>query len=256
MLTSTLPVTSTTVPFASRLSYLEVDWNALPTPPTVTTPLAKVSELTSSEPRAPPSPEGKGPAPCLEGTASAELAVTSVTGVSCREPSDLAIRADHIHTVRSLLAGLSFEDKCGIVGVAPLASGLCIAIAAGEGGTIVRITGTARRTVPPVVDKHVGRRRHTMSRKVANEMVDSDKTFARALQAEEQAAAAKIAAAVAEDKRLTWSLSDSNSPPVSYADATSPRTGHAPPSPPESPFRVVRPALSTHNPFDILTSQG
>ena len=95
-----------------------------------------------------------------------------------------------------------------------------------------------------------------MSRKVANEMVDSDKTFARALQAEEQAAAAKIAAAVAEDKRLTWSLSDSNSPPVSYADATSPRTGPAPPSPPESPFRVVRPALSTHNPFDILTSQG
>ena len=51
MLTSTLPVTSTYVPFASRLSYLDVTSNAVPTPPTVTTPLAKVSELTSSEPR-------------------------------------------------------------------------------------------------------------------------------------------------------------------------------------------------------------
>ena len=160
------------------------------------------------------SPEGKGPAPCLEGTASAELAVTSGTGVSLSEPSDLAIRADHIHTVRSLLAGLSFEDKCGIVGVAPRASGLCIATAAGEGGAIVPITGTARRTVPPVVEKHVIRKKHTMSRKVAKQMVDSDAIFSRALQAEEQAAAETIAAAVAEDERLAWSLSDSNSPPV------------------------------------------
>ena len=111
MLTSTLPATSTAVPFASRLSYLEVASNAVPTPPTVTTPLAKGSELTSSEPRAPPSPEGKGPAPCLEDTASAELAVTSATGVSFGVPSDLAVRADHLHTVRSLLAGLSFEDN-------------------------------------------------------------------------------------------------------------------------------------------------
>ena len=111
--------------------------------------------------------EGKGPAPCLEGTASAELAVTSGTGVSLSELSDLAIGADHIHTVRSLFAGLSFEDKCGIVGVAPLALGLCIATAAGEGGAIVPITGTAGRTIPPVVEKHVIRKKHTMSRKLA-----------------------------------------------------------------------------------------
>ena len=78
--------------------------------------------------------------------------MTWATGVSFREPSDLAFMVDHIHTVRSLLAGLSFEDKCGIVGVALLASGLCIATAAGEGGAIVPITGTARRTVPPVVE--------------------------------------------------------------------------------------------------------
>ena len=82
MLTSTLPATSTAVPFASRLPYLEVASNAVPTLPTVTTPLAKGSELTSSEPRAPPSPEGKGPAPRLGDTAKAELAVTSATGVS------------------------------------------------------------------------------------------------------------------------------------------------------------------------------
>ena len=111
MLTSTLPATSTAVPLASRLSYLEVASNAVPTPPTVTTPLVEGSELTSRDPRAPPSPEGKGPAPCLEDTASAELAVTSATGVCFSVPRDLAVREDHIHTVRSLSARLSFEDK-------------------------------------------------------------------------------------------------------------------------------------------------
>ena len=150
----------------------------------------------------------------------------------------LAVRADHLHTVRSLLAGLSFEDKCSIVGVAPLESGMCIATEAGEGGAIVPITGTARRTVPPVVEKQLGRKKHRKSRKLANKLVDSDEIFARALQAEEHAAAEKIAAAVAEDERLAWSLSDSNYPPVSCADATSPRTGHVPPSPPDSPSRV------------------
>ena len=177
MLTSTLPATSTAVPFASRLSYFEVASDAVPTPPTVTTPLAKGSELTSTEPRAPPSPEGKGPAPCLEDTASAELAVTSATGVSFSVPSDLAVRADHLHTVRSLLAGLSFEDKCSIVGVAPLESGMCIATAAGEGGAIVPITGTARRTVPPAVEKQVGRKKHTKTRKLATKLVASDESF-------------------------------------------------------------------------------
>ena len=122
----------------------------------------------------------------------------------------LAVRADHLHTVRSLLAGLSFEDKCSIVGVAPLESGMCIATEAGEGGAIVPTTGTARRTVPPVVEKQVGRKKHTKSRKLANKLVDSDEIFARALQAEEHAAAEKIAAAVAEDERLAWSLSYSN----------------------------------------------
>ena len=54
MLTSTRPATSTAVPFASRLSYLEVASNAVPTPPTVTTPLAKGSDCllyTSPSPR-------------------------------------------------------------------------------------------------------------------------------------------------------------------------------------------------------------
>ena len=107
----------------------------------------------------------------------------SATGVCFSVPSDLAIRADHIHTVHSLLAGLSSEDKCGIVGVAPLASGLCIPTAAGEGGAIVPITGTARRTVPPVVEKQVGREKHTMSRKLASQLVKSEENYARALQA-------------------------------------------------------------------------
>ena len=118
------------------------------------------------------------------------------------------------------------------------------------------ITGSARRTVPPVVEKQVGRKKHTKSRKLTNELVDSDEIFARALQAEEHAAAEKIAAAVAEDERLAWSLSDSNYSPGSCADATSPRTGHVPPSPLDSPSRVARPAFATKNPFDILASQS
>ena len=153
------------------------------TPPTVTTPLAKGPDPTGSKPEAPLSPEGKGPAPCMQGTASAELAVASGTGASLGEPSSLAIRADYMHTVRGLLAGSSFEDKCGIVGVAPLASGLCIATAADEGGAIVPITGTAHRTIPCVVEKHVIRKKHTMSCKLAKQMLDSDAMFARALQA-------------------------------------------------------------------------
>ena len=133
---------------------------------------------------------------------------------------------------------------------------MCIATAAGEGGAIVPITGMARRTVPPVVEKQVGWKKHTKSRKLANKLVDSEENFACALQAEEHAAAETIAAAVAEDERLAWSLSYSNYSPVSCVDATSPRTGHVPPSPPDSPSSVARPTLARHNPFDILTSQG
>ena len=103
------PSTQRMFPVDPRLSYRDVATNAVPT------------EQAGSTPNAPLSPEGKGPAPCVEDTASAELAVTSGTGVSFSQPSDRAIRADHIQIVRSLLAGLSFEDKCGIV--APLASG-------------------------------------------------------------------------------------------------------------------------------------
>ena len=58
------------------------------------------------------------------------------------------------------------------------------------------------------------------------------------------------------DERLAWSSSDTNFPPGSCADPTSPRTGHVPPSPPDSPSRVARPAFATHNPFDILTSES
>ena len=84
---------------------------------------------------------------------------------------------------------------------------MCIATAAGEDGAIVPITGTARRTVPPVVEKQVGSKKHTKSRKLATKLVDSDEIFARALQAEEHAAAEKIAAAVAEDCLLYTSPS-------------------------------------------------
>ena len=100
--------------------------NALPTPPTVPTPPANGPDQTSSKPSDPSPPEEKGSAPSLKGTAEAELAVAPGTGVSFDGPSCLDIRADCMHTVPSLLAGLSFENKCGIVRVAPLASGLCV----------------------------------------------------------------------------------------------------------------------------------
>ena len=256
MLTPIPTVTSTAAPLSPRLSYLDVATNAVPTPPTVTTPPAKGPDQTSSKPRVPSSPGVKGPAPSLDGKASAELAVAPVTGVSLEEPCSLAIRVDHVHTVRSLSAGLSFEDKCGIVGVAPLASGLCKATAAGAGGAIVSVTGTARRTIPPAEDKHAGRKKSTRSRRLAQQIVDSDQMFARALQAEEQAAADKIAATLAEDEHSAWSLTDSISPPVSCADSTPPRTGHVPPSPFDSPPRVARPALASRNRYDIRTSPG
>ena len=149
------------------MSYLDVAPDAVPTPPTVTTLPAKGPDPTSSKPRVPSSPQGKDPASSLEGTAGAELAVVSGTGVRFGERSSLAIRADHMHTIRSRLAGLFFEDKCGVVVVASLASELCIATTAGAGGAIVPVTGTVRRTIAPVVEKHVVRRKSTMSRKLA-----------------------------------------------------------------------------------------
>ena len=103
MLTPIPTVTSTAAPLSPRLSYLDVATNAVPTPPTVTTPPAKGPDQTSSKPRVPSSPGVKGPAPSLEGKASAELAVAPVTGVSLDEPCSLAIRVDHMHTVRSCL---------------------------------------------------------------------------------------------------------------------------------------------------------
>ena len=81
-----------------------------------------------------------------------------------------------------------------------------VAAGAGEAATAGGIAGEA-----------VGRKKHTKSRKLATKLVDSDEIFARALQAEEHAAAEKIAAAVAEDERLAWSLSDSNYSPGSCA---------------------------------------
>ena len=58
-LTSTLPVTSTDVPFAPRLSYLDVATNAVSTQQKGSTPLAKGPEQAGSTPNAPLSPEGK-----------------------------------------------------------------------------------------------------------------------------------------------------------------------------------------------------
>ena len=81
----------------------------------------------------------------------------------------------------------SFEDKCSIIGVVPLISGLCIATEGGASGTTVPAAAPARRTIPPVVERGASRRtlahRSAWSRMVSQTVVDPDEMFARALQA-------------------------------------------------------------------------
>ena len=49
------------------------------------------------------------------------------------------VREDMLLTVRSVLEGWSFQEKCGLLGVAPRESGLCEQTATGPGGAIVPV---------------------------------------------------------------------------------------------------------------------
>lgn len=49
------------------------------------------------------------------------------------------VRRDMHLTASSALEGLSFQQKCGLLGVAPHESGLCVETTAGPGGDIVRM---------------------------------------------------------------------------------------------------------------------
>ena len=93
--------------------------------------------------------------------------------MSLREQDSVVIRADYISTVRSLSQGLSFEDKWGMIGVAPPASGLHVATAAGAAGAIVPVTGATRQTIPPAVERGAGRKKSAWSRRLSKNVVDS-----------------------------------------------------------------------------------
>ena len=62
---------------------------------------------------------------------------------------DQAVIDETIDAAKTLpLDELSFTDRCRVVGVAPLDSGMCVETAACPNGAIVPIGGPARRTVP------------------------------------------------------------------------------------------------------------
>ena len=239
-----------------RLTYLEVVKSA-PTAAAQSVPPVAGQEPKLSPPTVPSKPakddvvkpiatEGKGPAPDPVGAAGVGSAVSEAAAVSVGTTTETnrAIRDDMIENVRAILEGLSFEDRCSIVQVAPHLSGRCVETAAGPGGAIV------------VVGPHRGKRTTEKSgrgsRRTEAVFQSSDEKFARALQKEEQEAAARVAAAVAEDEKLAWSLSASDSPALSRADSLSPRCPTTPPSPPSPSARETRPALSSPNPFDLL----
>ena len=88
-------------------------------------------------------PAGAGAA----GGAAAGAAAGSASSVSppyvpsfgggSAEAAGAAVVGDKMSAMRALLDGLSFEDGCGVLGVVPHDSGLCVATAAGPGGAII-----------------------------------------------------------------------------------------------------------------------
>lgn len=163
------------------------------------------------------------------------------------------ISDDLTATVRSIMDGLSWEQQCRVVGIHPTAATRGVT-AAGPGGAIVRVVEAPHRRVP-VVDRRI-RKKSLVSRPTAVPSLTSDELFARALQAEENEAADRIAETLAADEKLALELSESDSSPVSHT--SSPRSVHAPPSPLNSPG-VLLPANSSRavfahdNRYDVLS---
>ena len=72
--------------------------------------------------------------------------------MSYEEAEDAKVVAGMAASLKVLIEALSFEEKCKILGVAPLASGLCVTTAAGPEGGIVRIgTRPQSEVVVPAV---------------------------------------------------------------------------------------------------------
>ena len=92
----------------------------------------------------------------------------------------MAAEADQVRedmlTLRSALKGFSFQGKCGLLGVSPRESGLCVRTAAGPGGAVVPV-----RVEPQP---------HVSSSYPTNALYKQDEVLAKTLQQEENDLAA------------------------------------------------------------------
>lgn len=100
-----------------------------------------------------------------------------------------------VATLYALLEGLSFDEKCGVLGVVPRQSGLCVATAASPGGAMV-----ASRNM-----SHVDA--HAPAVTFRSPMHDQDVILARKLQ-EKYEVVTQTDAEVANYAELTASVSD------------------------------------------------
>lgn len=97
--------------------------------------------------------------------------------------------------IKSVLEGLSFGEKCKLLGVALRVSGLCVETAAGPGGA----------AVPTGLPGHaLCARGHVAYRPLAGPT--ADELYARQRQSEEGALAEAAADTVAADAKLAQSL--------------------------------------------------
>lgn len=65
--------------------------------------------------------------------------------LSDEEAEDAKVRAGTAFSVETMIESLPFEEKSRILGVAPLASSICVATAAGPGGAIVPIRARSQQ---------------------------------------------------------------------------------------------------------------
>lgn len=164
-----------------------------PTSP-VTLPSGKGKGRVPPSPVAVPSPEGKGPAPDPVGAASAEAAAAPPGNAV----GDREIRNDLTTQVQLVLEGLAFEDKCKLINVARKDSSGCMDTAS---AVLSCRSGypSARGSHPRTKELSGGSRVEVLAGCPPPRLSLPMQIFARALQAEEQAAADKAAAILAED---------------------------------------------------------
>ena len=225
-----------------RMSYLDVA-KASSAP---TSPVSRVQYKGQGKGRAPPTPEvapvvpekGLAPSPA-DAARLAPSTAAPADGVSVGVRS---VRDDMIDNVRFILEGLSFNDKCLVVGVEPRKAGYTVGTAASADGEIVAVDVPAGRTGPPGIS----------SRKSAprSGFISSNQVFVRALQAEKQEVANRVAQTVADNKILARSLSATDSPALPCVDPLSPVRNSSPPSPSGSPVYTA----DVNNPYYLLAS--